>query len=231
MIPSTLPEHPWQRIAADLFEWKQHSYILIVDYYSRFIEVAKLTTTSAEGVIQHCITDNGPQFSAKLFTDFAKSYGFFHKTSSPRFPQSNGEAERAVQTIKRMLTKNDDPYIGLLAYRSTPLENGYSPAELLMGRKLRTTVPVETDQLKPRLPKSYQLKQKETEIRNRQKRNFDRHHRVNRVRSLSPLGEGERVWLPDGTPGHISQQSTFPRSYEVQTETGNNMRRNRRHLV
>ena len=100
-----------------------------MDYYSKFIEVTKLTTTSAEEVIQQCksifawygipaemITDNGPQFSAKLFTDFAKSYGFSHKTSSPRFPQSNGEAERAVQTIKRILTKNDNPYIGLLAY-------------------------------------------------------------------------------------------------------------------
>ena len=54
LIPSALPEHPWQRIASDLFEWKQHSYPLIVDYYSRFIEVTKLTTTSAEEVIRQC---------------------------------------------------------------------------------------------------------------------------------------------------------------------------------
>lgn len=112
-----------------------------MDYYSRFIEIAKLTTTSAEQVICHfksnfarhgipveVITDNGPQFSVKLFENFASSYGFVHKTSSPKFSQSNGEAERAVQTIKQILTKNEDPYIGLLAYRSTPLENGYSPS-------------------------------------------------------------------------------------------------------
>ena len=60
-----------------------------------------------------------------------------------------------------MLTKNEDPYIGLLAYKSSLLENGYSPAELLMGRKLRTTVPVATNQLKPRLSKTHLLQQKE----------------------------------------------------------------------
>ena len=146
LIASMLPEHPWQRIAADLFEWKQTSYLLVVDYYSRFIEIAKLTKTSAEEVIHHfksifarhgisveLITDNGPQFSANLFATFASYNGFTHKTSSPKFPQSNGKAERAVKMIKKMLTKNEDPYIGLLAYLSTPLENGYSPAELLMG--------------------------------------------------------------------------------------------------
>ena len=131
-----------------MFEWKQTSYLLVIDYYSRYIEIAKLTTTSANDVIRHLksifarhgipakvFTDNGPQFSANLFSSFSKSYGFTHKTSSPRYPQSNGEAERAVRTVKNILTKRDDPYLGLLAYRTTPLENSYSPAELLMGQK------------------------------------------------------------------------------------------------
>lgn len=49
------------------------------------------------------MSDNGPQFSGQAFTSFADSYGFRLITSSPRFPQSNGEAERMVQTVKNLL--------------------------------------------------------------------------------------------------------------------------------
>ena len=59
----------------------------------------------------------------------------------PRYPQANGEAVRAVRTIKGLLKKNADPYLALLMYRSSPLQNGLSPSELLMGRKLKTTLP------------------------------------------------------------------------------------------
>lgn len=65
-------------------------------------------------------------------------------TSSPEFPRSNGLAEKGVQIVKRILKKNDshgDFWLGLLAYRSSPLEDGRSPGELLQGRHLRTTVP------------------------------------------------------------------------------------------
>ena len=91
------------------------------------------------------MSDNGPQYSSEQFTEFASQYGFLHITSSPKYPQSNGAAERAVRTIKDILKRNKmqngDMYMVMLAYRLTPLENGLSPAELLMGQKLRTTVP------------------------------------------------------------------------------------------
>lgn len=108
------------------------------------------------GIPEALRSDNGPQYSADVFSQFADEYGFMHNPSSPKYPQSNGEAERAVQTIKTLLTKNNDPYLALLAYRSTPLENGYSPAELLMGRKIQTTVPMAPSQLIPSLPKTPQ---------------------------------------------------------------------------
>ena len=48
--------------------------------------------------------------------------------------------------MKNLLKKSEDPYLALMAYRSTPLEVGYSPSELLMSRTLRTTVPISADQ-------------------------------------------------------------------------------------
>jgi hypothetical protein len=48
------------------------------------------------------------------------------------------------------LAKSEDPYLALLAYRAAPLGNGYSLSELLMGRRLQSTLPIVSDELKPR---------------------------------------------------------------------------------
>lgn len=86
------------------------------------------------------VSDNGPQFSLWEFLTFSDKYGFTHLTSSPYHPQGNSEAEYVVQTLKNLLKKVEDLYIVKLNYRATPLQNGSSPEELLMGRKLRTRV-------------------------------------------------------------------------------------------
>ena len=75
------------------------------------------------------MTDSGTQFSSQDFADFASSYGFTCVTSSPKHPQANGKAERAVQTIKQLLKKNKDPYLARLMYRATPLLNGLYPSK------------------------------------------------------------------------------------------------------
>ena len=91
------------------------------------------------GFPETLISDNGPQFASAEFAAFATKHKIHHVTSSPLYPQANGMAERAVQTVKRLL-RSSDPYDALLAYRTTPLENGYSPAELLFSRRWRTSV-------------------------------------------------------------------------------------------
>jgi len=74
--------------------------------------------------------------------------------------------------VKQLLEKNNDPYLAMLAYRSTQLESGYSPSELLMARKLRTTLPMMSEQLKPSLPDATLVRRKERKLKERMKRNL-----------------------------------------------------------
>ena len=207
LIPTALPELPWQRVGTDLFELKGHTYLLIVDYYSRYIEVAKMKRTTAEDVIlltkgifarhgipETVVSDNGPQYSSEAYAEFARLYQFEHVTSSPRYPQSNGEAERAVQTIKGLMKKEMDPYLALLTYRATPLQCGFSPSELLMARKLRTNIPMTRELLKPAVPDRALVQEREDQYKRRIQSNFDLHHGA---RDLEPLEPGQRVWIPD----------------------------------
>ena len=96
--------------------------------------------------------------------------------------------------IKQLLEKNSDPYLVMLAYCSTPIENGYSPSQLLMGRKLRTTLPIAPKQLKPSVPKERVVREKERKSKKRNKRNFDSRHKA---RELQPLQPGDTVWIPE----------------------------------
>ena len=139
----------------DLFTLNGKLYLVIVDYCSRWVEFRKLTSLTCEhtikvlkevfathGIPDVIMSDNGPQFSAEAFAQFAKSYGFMPTTSSPRYPQANGEVEQVVRTLKEILKENDDPYLALLKQCMTPLLNGLSPSQLLMGRQLQTWLPV-----------------------------------------------------------------------------------------
>lgn len=122
------------------------------------------------------ISDNGPQFSGHEMKAFASDYCFEHVTSSPKYPQGNGEAERAVQTVKNLLKKAGDPYRALLAYRATPMSNGYSHAELLMGRCLCATVPILPERLQLALPDLHDLQQKEREKRRADAKCYNSRH-------------------------------------------------------
>lgn len=94
--------------------------------------------------------DNGPQYTSYEMKEFAESYGFTHTTSSPHYPQANGQAERAVKTANSLLEHAPDPYLALLSYRATLLPwCKRSPAELLMGRCLRTDLPQVKDHYIP----------------------------------------------------------------------------------
>ena len=71
-----------------------------------------------------------------------------------KYPQSNGLSEKGVQIAKKLIKKaidsKEDINLALLAYRTAPLEYGLSPSEQLMGRKLKTKLPIMKDRLQNR---------------------------------------------------------------------------------
>lgn len=204
LLPTSLPERPWWRLATDYFEWKGSSYLVVVDYFSRYILCKKMKDMSANtlvstfdewfsmfGTPHTLMSDNGSQLKSEKFESFLKKRGIVHTTSSPGYPQSNGEAERAVQTVKALLNKNDNLHRALAAHRDSPLASGYSPAQLLFGRPMHT---MGVSSRKPiDMNKVIQYGQ-QTVLQ--QKQTFDKNHRViNR----QPFEIGEHVKVKDSS--------------------------------
>ena len=86
---------PWSKVAADLCQLEGRTLLVISDYYSNFIEVARITAITARSIIKKLkpVTDNGPQFVSSEFSVFARTWEIEHVTSSPTYAQSNGKAE------------------------------------------------------------------------------------------------------------------------------------------
>ena len=175
-------------------------------------------------------SDNGPQYLSKEFARFASSYEFKHITSSPRFPQSNGQVERTVQTVKRLLKRSNDPYLALLSYRATPLPwCDLSPAQLSMGRRIRTPISQTNKFLVPNWAYLKTFHEKNEQFKQSQKRNFDKRHRA---WELTPLPDETEVWITSERQPiqrKLISPAGSPRSYVVSTPSGE-VHRNRSHL-
>ena len=227
LLPHEVPNRPWSKLGADIFQFGNEQYLLIVDYYSEFFEISKLSDLKSITVITHCksqfarhgipdifMSDNGTQFDSREFRQFADEYGFELKTSSPTYPQSNGMAEKAVQTAKRLLKKakkdGRDPYLALLDFRNTPRDKHLgSPVQRLMGRRTKTTLPTSETLLKPKLVKNVSSNLKEK--RNAEKSFYDRNSR-----KLPQIREGDDVRIRRGNiwePGHAVLRLYYYRAY------------------
>uniref|UniRef100_A0A3P8SHE6 Integrase catalytic domain-containing protein n=1 Tax=Amphiprion percula TaxID=161767 RepID=A0A3P8SHE6_AMPPE len=197
--------------------------------------ISKLAATFARfGVPEELVSDNGPQFTSAEFGRFSREFDFVHTTSSPHYAQSNGHAERAVQIAKGIL-KQSNPLLTLMVYRSTPnASTGFSPAELLMGRKIRTTLPTLSTNLDPSWPDREEMRSSDATAKLKQAFYYNRR---NGVRDLPPLDSGDRVLMKlDNerqwtTPGTVLGNCSTPRSYAVVTPEGGCYRRNRRHVL
>ena len=159
--PWIWPTHPWQRLHMDFAgPFNGGMFLIVVDAKCKWMEVVPMSSTSASSTItalrslfaihglpEEIVADNGPQFVAGEMKDFLKANGVRLCLSSPYHPASNGEAERAVRTFKEAMrvvknepgTQTEKLARFLLSYRTSPHSaTGCPPAEILMGRRLRT---------------------------------------------------------------------------------------------
>ena len=154
----------WRKIGVDLFYLNGTSYLLTIDYFSGFMEVDKLSSTTSCKVIDklkghfgrygiplQLVNDNAPECSSREFKRFAQLWKFEHATSSPMYPRSNGKAEAGVKLAKNTLRKTmscgGDVQLALLELRNTPRHDaGMSAAKMMFGRQTHSLLPTEDNE-------------------------------------------------------------------------------------
>ena len=177
--------------------------------YSRFPVLCKLGRTTSRVLVQETkavfaelgvpnviVSDGGPQYTSAEFKDFTKHWQIEHRVSSPRNPESNGMAERCVQTVKASLTKTieegEDVDLALLTYETMPLNHRLpSPAELLNSRKYKTLLP--TCIVPTRLQESY--RQIMNEGKQVQAQLYNKNTRVSQ-KVVVQLNPDKNIWTP-----------------------------------
>lgn len=233
--PWDWPDRPWSRIHVDYAgPFMEKMFFVLVDAYSKWMDVYPVssatsattieclrTSFSNHGLPELLVSDNGTCFTSMEFKDFLNKNGIRHVTSAPYHAASNGLAERGVQTFKRMMKKCPEGTLTtkvarvLFSYRVTPhTTTGLSPAELLLGRKLRCTL----DSIHPDLSKR---------VRGNQERQMKDHNKKAKGRWFKT---GDSVLTqnfslgPKWIPG-IIESVTGPVSYKVMLGDGRIVRR------
>ena len=242
---SEVPPHPWHTLGSDLFYFQRIDFLVVVDYFSKYLIVRKIPSSTSSAVIkelgmifsefgkpQTFRSDNGPCYSSQEFRFFMQNWLIEHRTSSPHYPQSNGLAESMVKVSKNLIEKavrQDLPWNQLLLdYRCTPISSKIpSPAEILFGRKLRSSISILPSQvMNDRISKQRELIAKKEGKFYTNVKDFQ-----DRIKAL-PFETGQNVWLQNSDSRKceeavICEKCREPNSYMVEIPaTGQCFRRN-----
>ena len=158
----------------DLCEVESHTYLACADRLTGWLMVFHMKpgrATASEliticrslfqtyGCPEELSSDGGSIFMSHEFQNFLSVLGVQHRLSSVAYPQSNGRAELAVKSAKRIIYGNTDPQGSLdtdkaaravLQYRNTPIQGiGLSPAQFLLHRHLHDFIPARPSLYKP----------------------------------------------------------------------------------
>jgi hypothetical protein len=184
-------------------------------------------------------SDGGPQFKSDEFLSFLRDWDISNGRSSPHHPQSNGYAESAVKSMKKLIAGSwssgsfDPDKFGkaLLLFRNAPMSGGASPSQIVFNRPTRNLLPAHRRAFAPEWQKTAGL----LEMRARRAKDLQVQHFNRSAHPLPPLEIGDSVVIQDyaskrwSTPGIIVEIGPF-RDYLVKTPAGRLFRRNRRFL-
>ena len=240
---SAVPKGPWEKIAADVCEMKNKQYLVVYDYYSKYLEISLLYKATSESIIgkmtnmfsiwgdpMELVTDCGSVFKSQKFREFACKHNFTQTFTSPHYHQSNF-AESGVKIAKKIL-RQPNQFDAIRSYRNTPTAaTGYSPNQLMLGRNTRTEIPCVNDKLVPKWPKISRVKQNSQRSKRRQEYFYNRKHGV---KILPKLKVGDNVRIKIDSDSKWNKRGTViqcrnDRSFVIRTDNGL-FTRNRRHL-
>ena len=249
----TTPTRPFESVSADLFSLNGKTYLIYADRYSGWSEVheyAKDATSKTTmkafrkffanlGVPSRLRTDGGPQFSSYIFSSFMNKWHVQHDMSTPNFAQSNGHAEANVKRLKHLIAKaspkgdiydSDELIHGIIELQNTPRQDGLSPAMILLGRPLRSLVPIHRSAFDPKWHDVAMKLDKREDSNDHATKRYDAHSKP-----LPPLKIGDNVRIQDPESKHWDKLGVITgigkrRDYIVKTPSGSILWRNRRFL-
>ncbi|XP_045118183.1 uncharacterized protein K02A2.6-like [Portunus trituberculatus] len=247
------PSRVFESVSADYFHVAGHTYLVYVDRMSGWPYVTACPRpASADNLIRALRsvfadtgvpvilrTDGGPQFKASTTRRFLARWGVEHRVSSPHYPRANGHAEAAVKAVKKLiLTTTERGHLdsdafarGLLEYRNTPRAEGRSPAQILFGHPMRSTVPAHHRSYAP----EWQRAADECDLRAERLRNQAKQRHDTTARELLRLHLGGYVDVQDHVSGQWNKVGVIVgvgrrRDYLVKMNSGRILWRNRKFL-
>ena len=198
--PWQFPSRIWQRLHIDFAQKGRTIFLVVIDSFSKWLEVFEMRSTTAEntcatlrtlfasyGLPEEVVSDNGPQFTSAVFKEFLKNNGVKQTLTPPYHPASNGAAERSVQILKRSLEKQvlqseDALSVShklanfLFAYRNTPhTVTGETPASLFLKRNPRTQLSLLNPNIAETVERQQSNQQKYHDGANQKLREFKEH--------------------------------------------------------
>lgn len=247
LVQEETPKYPFHRVSMDIFEYAGRDFIALIDAYSNYLIAEPIRSKTSKHVIEVICgkfntigyptiikCDNSP-FGSGEFERFASAANIQLKFSSPRYPQSNGLAEKGVAIAKNILKRCYEAQevhqfqYRILEYNTTPVVSlKLSPAQLFFGRAIKAKLPIADSLLCRNNVSENSVQEKLQDRKERQKYYYDRN-----AKELSLLKASDRViFKKTGKEWNYGTivENINDRSYIIRDSFDNFFRRNRRFI-